>query len=204
MNGILKDILKEWWVWVILVAGLILFLSSCEKTELDYPAQLRRYTVQEGSHDFTPSPLPIPGEAKTFKGSARIHASCWYNVLGVDNDDWNKLAGVYRFADVVKNKNSFILAWRPLNGIKNRFELCLYENIEGANVPHDSAIYQVNSGQLFTFELIYTNNKYSLYVDGNLLGTQRNDIKYNWIAKLSAWFGGNQTAPWTMFLEMDY
>jgi aromatic ring-cleaving dioxygenase len=111
---------------------------------------------------------------------------------------------VYRFADVVKNKNSFILAWRPLNAINNRFELCLYENIDGANVPHDSAIYQVSGGQLFDFELVYTNNKYSLYVDGNLLGTQRNDVTYNWIAKISAWFGGNQSAPWTMWLEMDF
>jgi len=194
-----------WWLFVAIVwALLILFMSSCEKIDLDYPAPLRRYTVREGSHDFTPSPLPMPVNAKSFSGSARIHASCWYDGLGVDNDDWNKLAGLYRFSDVVKFKNAFILAWRPLNKIKNRFELCLYENIEGANVPHDSAIYQVNGGELFTFEMVYTNNKYSMYVNGNLLGTQRNDITYNVIGKISAWFGGNQTAPWTMFLEMDY
>jgi len=148
MNGLLKDILKEWWVWVILVAGLILFLSSCTRDDME--PRLRKYTVQEGSHDFTPSPFPAPSNAKTFKGQARIHASCWYDVLGVDNNDWNKLAGVYRFADVVKNKNSFILAWRPLNAIKNRFELCLYENIDGANVPHDSAIYQVAAANCST------------------------------------------------------
>lgn len=198
-----KNILKEWWIWVILLMGLILWLSSC--TELDpLEPKIRKYTAQEGSHDFAPSPLPFPSGARSFHGLAKLHSSCWYDNLGVDQSDWNKLAGVYRFADVVKDKNSFILAWRPLTTTPNRFELCLYENIDGANVPHDSAIYQVSGGQLFDFELIYTNNKYSLYVDGNLLGTQRNDVTYNWIAKISAWFGGNQSAPWTMWLEMDF
>lgn len=201
--NLFKEFFKDWRiVAVIIVIITIWLLSSCTRDDME--PRLRKYTVQEGSHDFTPSPFPKPSNAKTFKGQARIHASCWYDVLGVDNADWNKLAGVYRFADVVKNKNSFILAWRPLNAIKNRFELCLYENIDGANVPHDSAIYQVSGGQLFDFELVYTNNKYSMYVDGNLLGTQRNDVTYNWIAKISAWFGGNQSAPWTMWLEMDF
>ena len=203
MNGLLKDIFKEPLFWAVLLMGLILYLSSCSKPD-GLEQSMRRYTVQEGDHDFTPSPLPLPGAGRSFEGTARLHASCWYDVLGVDNGDWNKLAGVYRFADVVKNKNSFILAWRPLTTINNRFELCLYENIDGANVPHDSAIYQVNGGQLFRFRLEEINGKYSMYVDNNLLGTQRNDITYNWIGRISAWFGGNQSAPWTMFLEMNY
>ena len=202
MNGLLKDIVKEPLFWAVLLMGLILYLSSCTRDDIE--PRLRRYTVQEGDHDFTPSPLPIPGEGRTIEGAARLHASCWYDVLGVDNGDWNKLIGAYRFADVVKNKNSFILAWRPLNMIKNRFELCLYENIDGANVPHDSAIYQVNGGQLFRFRLEEVNGKYSMYVDDNLLGTQRNEVTYKWIGIVSAWFGGNQSAPWTMFLEMNY
>jgi hypothetical protein len=203
MNGLLKDILKEPWIWAILVMLLILWLSSCEKIDLDYPAPLRRYTVQEGKHDFTPSPLPTPGEAKSFSGVARLHASCWYDVLGVDNDDWNKLIGVYRWSDILKTKNSFILAWRPLNKIKNRFELCLYENIAGANVPHDQAIYQVDGGQEFAFDFDEINGKYTLQVNGVLLGKQRNDIAYTVIGRVGAYFGGNRTAPWTMFLEMN-
>lgn len=198
---------KQRFIWLLTVIVWLTFIAymsfSCTKTDPIEP-RLRRYTAQEGSHDFTPSPLPIPSIGKTFEGTARIHASCWYDVLGSDNADWNKLAGVYRFADIVKNKNSFILAWRPLSKIKNRFELCLYENIDGANVPHDSAIYQVNGGQLFRFKLEYLKGKYSIYVDGNLLGKQQNDITYNRIGKISAWFGGNQPAPWTMWLEMDY
>ena len=203
MKDLFRDILREPLFWIVVLFGLVLYLlSSCTRDDME--PRLRRYTVQEGDHDFTPSPFPIPGEGRTLEGAARLHASCWYDVLGVDNADWNKLAGVYRIADVVKNKNSFILAWRPLNAIKNRFELCLYENIDGANVPHDSAIYQVNGGQLFRFKLEETNGKYKLYVDNNLLGTQRNDVTYNWIGKISAWFGGNQSAPWTMILEMDF
>jgi len=200
----MKTVKKHWWLILALIWAVVIAYLSFSCTPDDMEPRLRKYEVTQGRHDFTPSPLPIPTNAKSFSGSARFHASCWYNSLGVDNQDWNKLAGVYRFADVVKNKNSFILAWRPLTTTPNRFELCLYENIEGANVPHDSAIYQVSGGELFDFDLVYTNGKYSLYVNDNLLGTQRNDLRYTWISKISAWFGGNQTAPWNMFLEMNY
>ena len=142
----MKTVKKHWWLILALIWAVAIAYLSFSCTPDDIEPRLRKYEVTQGRHDFTPSPLPIPTNAKSVSGSARFHASCWYNSLGVDNQDWNKLAGVYRFADVVKDKNSFILAWRPLTTTPNRFELCLYENIDGANVPHDSAIYQVSGG----------------------------------------------------------
>ena len=193
----LERVFKDWRLWVILVAGLILWLSSCTKPETTL------YICKAGQHDFKPSPVPFPFAAKTMTGWARLDSSCWYDDLGVDNQDWNKLAGVYRWADVVKNKNSFILAWRP-DPIRNVFQLCLYENIDGANRPHESAIYKVNANQGFSFWFAESNGEYILFVDGTFLGEQDNDKPFKTIGKISAWFGGDRTRDYDMSLQMDF
>jgi len=203
MNNFLKDIFKEPLFWAVLLMGLILYLSSCEKPEPESD-NLRMHTVREGRHDFTPSPFPLPLEAQVFEGKARFMPSCWYDNLEADQSDWNKLAGVYKWDDFQKNENSFILAWRPDIKIRDLFEPCLYENIQGENVPKESAIYKVKSGQTFEFELRESEGKYTLLVDGNLVGIQANDITYNVIGKISAWFGGNRTAPWDMHIYMNF
>ncbi len=193
----LERVLKDWRLWVILVAGLILWLSSCTKPETTL------YVCKAGQHDFKPSPIPFPFGAKTMTGWARMDSSCWYNDLGEDTQDWNKLAGVYRWADVVKNKNSFILAWRP-DPIRNVFQLCLYENIDGANRPHESAIYKVNANQGFSFWFAESNGEYILFVGGTFLGEQDNDKPFKTIGKISAWFGGNRTRDYDMSLQIDF
>ena len=193
----LERAFKDWRIWVIALMGLILWLSSCTKPEATL------YICKAGQHDFKPSPVPFPFAAKTMTGWARLDSSCWYNDLGEDTKDWNKLAGVYRWADIVKNKNSFILAWRP-DPLRNVFQLCLYENIDGANRPHESAIYKVRAGEGFTFWLQESNGKYSLWVNGTVLGYQDNGIKYQTIGKVSAWFGGNRTRDYDMSLQMDF
>lgn len=203
MNGLLKDVLKDWRVWVILVMGLILWLSSCSTPDNATP-RLRLYTARAGQHDFTPSPLPIPGEARTLEGTAKFMPSCWYDNLGEDQSDWNKLAGVYKWSDVVKNKNSVILAWRPDIKIRDMFDLILYENIDGANVPKESGVYKIKAGEEFRFMFAELGGQYLLYINGTLLGTQANDIDYKVIGKISAWFGGNRTAPWDMHIYMNF
>lgn len=197
MNGLLKDIFKDWRLWVILVAGLILWLSSCTKPETTV------YICKAGQHDFKPSPVPFPFAAKTMTGWASLDSSCWYNDLGEDTQDWNKLAGVYRWADVVKNKNSFILAWRP-DPIRNVFQLCLYENINGANRPHESAIYKVRAGEGFSFWLQESSGKYALWINATYIDDQDNGRPFGTVGKVSAWFGGNRTAPHDMSLQMNF
>lgn len=200
----LKEFFKDWRVWaVIALLGAVWLLSSCSTPEQMLPG-LKEYRVGYNRHDFTPSPFPFPGEARSFDGVASFDPSCWYNSLGADNADWNKLAGVYKYSDVVKNKNAFMLAWRPDIKIRDVFELVLYENIQGRNVPHESAIYKVKANEQFTFSLDEINGKYSLYINNVLIGTQQNDHQYKVIGKISAWFGGNRGAPQTMFLYMNF
>lgn len=199
---LLRGLLKDWRVWVILVAGLIMWLSSCTQPEyLDPP--LKKYTVQQGKHDFLPNPTLLPGEARDFDGVITFHESMWYDNLGVDNADWNKLFGVYRYFDFKKNQNAFILAWRPDLKIRGAFDLILYENIAGANAPKESAFIKVRSGEQFRFTLSEINGVYSLYINGNLVGTQQNERAFKTIGIVSAWFGGNRTAPHMMWFWMN-
>ncbi len=201
----LKEFFKDWRVWAtIALMGLILWLSSCSTPELSGLEGGKKYTVREGRHDFTPSPVPLPYPAATVSGWAVFHTSCWYDNLGVDNADWNKLAGVYRWADVAKNKNAVILAWRPDVKIRDVFELCMYENIQGANVPQESSIYKVRADEQFWFDFVLHDGKYTLLINGIQVGQQQNDHKYKTVGKISAWFGGNRKAPHTMWLYMNY
>lgn len=208
----LKEFFKDWRVWaVIAVLGAAWLLSSCSTPEQMMP-DFKEYRVGFNKHDFfqtgrpifIPDPWPVPREAQSFDGVAYFDPSCWYNSLGVDNADWNKLAGIYKFSDGFKNRNAFILAWRPDIKIRDVFELCLYENIQGKNVPKESAIYKVKANERFTFSLDEIDGKYSLYVNNVLIGTQANDHKYKVIGKISAWFGGNRGAPNTMYLYMNF
>jgi len=183
---------------------LLFLLLSCsiqDETAIDIG---KKYTVQSGRHDFLPSPIPFPQSAKSISGSAVLHSSCWYDNLGVDNADWNKLCGFYRYADLIKNKNAVIISWRPDQKIRDLFELILYENIDGRNVPHESAIYKVKAGEQFYFDFVLNDGKYTLLINGNTIGTQANDRKYRTVGKISAWFGGNRTAPHTMWLWLNF
>ena len=194
----IKEFFKDWRVWaVIALLGGLWLLSGCTKSET------KLYVCKAGQHDFKPSPVPFPFGAKTMTGWASLDSSCWYNDLGVDNADWNKLAGVYRWADVVKNKNSFILAWRP-DPLRNVFQLCLYENIDGATRPHESAIYKVRAGEGFTFWLQESSGMYALWINGMYMDDQDNDTPFKTVAKVSAWFGGNGTRKYDMSLQMDF
>lgn len=184
--------------FLLLVLGL-----SCSKPDGLEPT-LKKYTVQQGKNDFTPNPTLLPGEARTIEGAARFHASCWYDNLGVDNYDFNKLIGVYRYWDLKKNHNSFILGWRPDIKIRDVFELVLYENISGRNVPHESVIYKVKQDELFRFRLEEVNGWYSLYINDVLQGVQQNDVQYKTIGLVGTYFGGNKTAPHTMWLYLIF
>ena len=180
-----------------------MLVFSCSTDLIGELQDGKKYTVRQGGDDFIPSPFPLQLQAKSASGWAMFHTSCWYDNLGVDNQDWNKLAGFYRWWDIYKDKNSFILAWRP-DPLRDVFQLCLYENIDGANVPKESAIYKVKSSEKFTFDFQFVDGKYRLWVNSTLLGEQANDRKYRTVGKISAWFGGNRKAPWKMWLYMNF
>lgn len=204
MNGLLKDIFKDWRLWVILVAALIFWLSSCTPDDGTNERIPKTYTVQKGQHDFKPSPFPLPSEAKTVTVDFMLDSSCYYTSLGVDNLDWNKLFGFHKWDDYKKNKNAVMVAWRPYLTRRNAFEICLYENINNANRPQEDRIICILSNRFYAATLLEENGRYNALLNLDTLGKQKNELRYRTVGKNSAWFGGNRTAPHRMFLQMDF
>ncbi len=161
------------------------------------------YTVKEGRHDFKPNPSFLPFPARSFSGWAILDSSCWYNNLGVDNQDWNKLWGVSNWPDFRKNKNAFILAWRPYPFNRGWFELVLYENIGGKNYPQEAQPFVVQANKPFNFRFQCWQGKYTLFVDENELGKQTAPFEFRSIGWTDSWFGGNRKAPKDMRLWLS-
>ena len=95
MKDLFRGILREPLFWIMALFGLVLYLlSSCTKPEPLEPTLTKR-AVQQGKSDFLPNHTWLPGEARTIEGLAKFHTSMWYDNLGADQSDWNKLIGVY-------------------------------------------------------------------------------------------------------------
>lgn len=204
MNGLFKDLLKEFWVWVILIAALIFWLSSCAQDESTLERVPKTYTVQAGQNDFKPSPFPLPQQARTVTVTFMLDSSCWYTSLGVDNYDWNKLFGFYRWDDYKKNKNAVMVAWRPYLTRRNAFEVCLYENINNANRPQEDRIICILSNRFYAATLLEQDGKFTALLNLDTLGKQKNELRYRIVGRNSAYFGGTSKAPHRMFLQMDF
>jgi hypothetical protein len=197
-------LLKSSWFWVVLIAFVILYLSACSKDDGTTEQIPKTYTVQKGQHDFKPSPFPLPEQAKTYVVTFMLDSSCYYTSLGIDNLDWNKLFGVYRWDDYRKNKNAAMIAWRPYLAYRNAFQVCFYENINDTNRPQEDNIQVIFANRFYGATLLERDGRYTALLNLDTIGVQRNPMRYRMIGKNSAWFGGNRTAPKRMFLKMTF
>lgn len=188
--------------WAIAALVSLAAFSCGQGDELDPTPKWVEYKVRAGRHDFTPSPLPVPLSASSMEGAFALDSSCWYNNLGVDNADWNKLIGIFQYWDLRKNKNSFLIAWRPHLPQRGVFELCLYENIQGKNLAHEAAPVLVRAGHEINWRMVPKQGKYSLFLMDKPAGQQENPLQYKTVGIASAWFGGNREAPKDMKIRM--
>jgi hypothetical protein len=123
--------------------------------------------------------------------------------LGEDNADWNKLCGVYRWGDYRKNKNAVMIGWRPYLEQPGVIEICMYENVGGANRPGKITC-TVPTGTRIDFTFHELGGKYRIEVSGFTLGIQTNPMQFKSVGKIYTWFGGNQTAPQDMALKLGW
>jgi len=181
---------------------LLLLFTSCSLVT-NGTTELKRYYVKKGNSDFLPNPTGGISDIASWQGSIKLDSSCWYNNLGEDNYDFNKICGFYNAFDFpFKTKNSVIVAWRP-HKIKGRFEICIYENysLNGSNNhPHEDAIVEVIQNQLFNFSFLLREGRYVFTLNDRIVCTQGNPMNYRKTIPISAWFGGTSKAPRDMSL----
>lgn len=171
----------------------------------------KTYAVKKGKSDFFPPEFPtlITFGRSILRWTINIEANCWYDSLGTDNADWNKLCGVTR-AISANNVDSCMIAWRPLTTEPGYFEICVYENIGKDNFPHENNIRVVTAGEQFTIEFqpALRDCMYDVFF-------HRQNSMEHWdfsnfrqrftlFRRIGLWFGGNQKAPQEMYIRLGF
>jgi len=121
-----------------------------------------KYTIKKGKQNFKPLDnfLPKFGK-KRFEVTFVFDESCYYslNDWGGDNDfyDLNKLKGVTNFFSA-NNKQSVMLAWRPVKDALNTFDIFAYVNQKNGDFSY-SWLGHVMAGIEETFWLEWEKSK---------------------------------------------
>lgn len=179
---------------------------------------LRIYTVKAGKHDFSPPEARLPAFAAGFSRAWEVvfDATCEYYLPGEDQGDFNKGGGV-SLNLLSNNRNAIMWAWR-YNPKAQGMQIALYVNRNGAKeIGHDGKLVQIDNiafGQKCRIELVYlgggnwvmrffTADKGASH--SYLVATTHVKIKTpTLVYRLGLWFGGNQAAPQTMQVWVDY
>lgn len=172
---------------------------------------MKTYTVRKGKNDFFPAEFPtlILFGKRSPIWSFSIEANCWYNSLGEDNHDWNKLGGLTR-AISANNVDSLIIAWRPLATEHGYFQVCIYENIGKTNQPQEDNLRVVAAGERFSveFQPNPTSGQYDVYFfrtsSMEHWGTSRFRQRFSLFRRLGLWFGGTSKAPQEMNIRASF
>ncbi len=168
---------------IILVIAIIA-ISSCQKKENGYTL----YEVKKGKHR---SFFGIPDRVDdSFTINFCINND--YNLEGVDQYDWSKIAGFYAGRP---SSNSMRLAWR-YNPETDLIEIGVYAYVDGKIVKSDKefpVIGYCNVGDYNSALINITDDTWELTYEGETYVVNHNcDKNYH---KCYFYFGGNKTAP---------
>ena len=126
----------------------------------------------------------------------RLHADCAYAMEGEDRYDWNKL---YGFSQLVHQRNSLRVGWRARPD--GQYETALYCHRAGVISAHlipEKLSYDTWRRAALTIEA----GEYVYYDDlGNRVAIGcMTDCRAGYM--LFPWFGGTQTAPHEMHIDI--
>lgn len=126
-----------------------------------------------------------------------MHNSCLYEIHGSDRDDINKL---YGYSEGDHRQNSIRIGWR---GIDNFIEYFVYWTIDG--IDYSKSLGRFDPEELHTFDIRQTKDLYIVRFNGvDRLVPRGQNIKHGWFSYiLRPYFGGNQTAPKNMYIEIN-
>lgn len=158
------------------------------------------YTVKKGNH------FSFPALYKPFvnsvKGMARFSTLSEYDIEGVDQGDWNKLAGIAY--GLRPHYNTALIGWR-YNEEKNLFEVAPYYNVKGKIVqPRPEDILELKAGDLFSFTI----NKYGIDIfshKGGVTIRKPSPVQHTLLNyRVVHYFGGNSPAPSDVSVNINW
>lgn len=181
------------------------------------------FKIRKGKHNSTPFKFWVWCRKKTFNWRVKFYTECIYEVNGVDQSDTNKLCGVGYLSKLrlIKHKyfnrfwfytfepmhhtDSARFGWR-YHAQKNQMELLAYCYVNRNRVI--KSICFVDIAAEYRLRLEINNGVYVFkcldseidHIIGMAMVNSRNfkNIKY----MLRPYFGGNLTAPHTMYINL--
>lgn len=157
-------------------------------------------TIYEGCHYCVGVPPRLMLTPTSLVYQVTFHTDCAYSIAPEDQADINKLFGIGYFPS--HHDNSMRFGWRYIIETgKMEIMAYWYEN----KVRNWDSLCMVDIGKTYLYGMFVMEDKCRLIVssDGNNLADRTYPLKRKWIGYfLRPYFGGNQTAPHKMTIEL--
>jgi hypothetical protein len=134
-----------------------------------------------------------------------FRSECWWAPPRNGNDgDLNKLAGIGYGMN--HQKNSFRLAWLPDFDQQGIIKIYGYTYDDRKSDPKFAYAFitNVNVMQPCQATIVGQGNKYAITVNGTTIFMENNNPDPSLCFRLFPYFGGNNTAPHDMVIELEY
>ena len=135
----------------------------------------------------------------------KFRTECWWAPpRNNDDGDLNKLAGIGYGTN--HHNNSVRITWLPDFDHQGVIKLYGYTYDERKTDPKFASqhICDVNVMQPCTASIVSQNNKYTITVNGSSITMDNSITDPNLCFRLYPYFGGNNTAPHDMTIELEY
>lgn len=170
---------------------------------------MRQYLIKKGNHYCSMSIFEKLGaigwKIKKYSVRFKFHNDCyWVPARNNDDFDQNKLTGISYGLNV--HSNSVRFTWVPDFNIPGAIKISGYTYDEKAAAPKFEIKYitSVQVGQTSEGCIESVGNEYVFTVNGVTVRMANANADPNLCLRLFPYFGGNNTAPQDMTVEVDY
>ena len=170
---------------------------------------MKQYEIKKGNHYCSVSVFERLGSigwnVKKYSVRFVLHASCWWMPKRNNDDgDLNKLTGIsYGLND---HSNSVRLTWVPDFTVNGKIDIYGYTYDKKSTDPKFEALYinSVQVGQSCDGCIEVLDKKYKITVNGVSKEMANVHPDSSLCFRLFPYFGGNNTAPQDMLIDIDY
>jgi hypothetical protein len=169
---------------------------------------MKSYLIKKGNHYCNVSIFErifsIGYNVKRIFFRFKLHPECWWSpARNSDDNDLNKLYGL-TYGLNSDHSNSVRLAWKPDFGVNGKIDIYGYIYDEQLNSQHISQyIASVQTGADCMAMITNNGNKYEFMVNSINAEMPNNHPDPGLCFRLFPYFGGNNTAPNNMTIEIE-
>jgi hypothetical protein len=167
---------------------------------------MKTYTIKKGSHyakgTFWDKFTAIGFNRKILNATFCFSQSCWWAPPRNNDDlDLNKLCGIGYGLN--HHKNSVRLAWVPDFNQPGKIKIFGYTYDESSAGHKSQFIKTVQAGSVCNGRIVNNGANYQMSVDGTMITMENKSGDPGLCFGLFPYFGGNNTAPHDMDIELE-